>query len=132
MGVACSSFKGSVQIHAVGGQCQCNNVAAATTAVVSITPELYMLLRVTSAFAVHVSAESDAEQQQQQSARKRIISFYEAELPPELPLPEGAYKGQEQQQQLEQLKVGCSGQHITHVHVRCSSTSNRKFCSADG
>lgn len=52
-----------------------------------------------------VPAEADVEQQQAASARKRVISFYEPQLPPELPLPAGAGQGPEQQQQLARLKV---------------------------
>uniref|UniRef100_A0A383W949 Transcription factor IIIC subunit 5 HTH domain-containing protein n=1 Tax=Tetradesmus obliquus TaxID=3088 RepID=A0A383W949_TETOB len=48
--------------------------------------------------------EADVEQQQAASARKRVISFYEPQLPPELPLPAGAGQGPEQQQQLARLK----------------------------
>ncbi|KAF6255297.1 RNA polymerase III transcription factor IIIC subunit-domain-containing protein [Scenedesmus sp. NREL 46B-D3] len=48
--------------------------------------------------------EAEVEQQQQQSARKRIISFYEPELPPQLPLPEAAAQSPQQQQQLDRLK----------------------------
>ena len=58
-----------------------------------------------TALLLAAPAEADVEQQQAASARKRVISFYEPQLPPELPLPAGAGQGPEQQQQLARLKV---------------------------
>lgn len=69
------------------------------------------------------------EQQQQQSARKRVIGYYEAELPPELPLPEGAYASPEQQQQLARLKVRLHSWSDS-VHA-CSSSSSSWHTQGD-
>jgi hypothetical protein len=69
--------------------------------------------------------EADVEQQQQQSARKRVIGYYEAELPPELPLPEGAYASPEQQQQLARLKVRLHGWTV-RAHA-CNSSNSRSW-----
>ncbi|WIA33960.1 hypothetical protein OEZ86_007055 [Tetradesmus obliquus] len=72
-----------------------------------LLPPIFSKQDMPVAFAFRDSAppkEADVEQQQAASARKRVISFYEPQLPPELPLPAGAGQGPEQQQQLARLK----------------------------
>jgi hypothetical protein len=69
--------------------------------------------------------EADIEQQQAQAAaRKRVAGYYDEQLPPELPLPEGAYASPEQQQQqLARLKVRllCSWSNIVWMNAAAAA-----------
>lgn len=62
--------------------------------------------------AAAAAPESDAES----TSRKRIISFYDPNTPPELPVDAKEYQTADLQQQLNQLKVG---RQATHQCARC-------------
>lgn len=59
-----------------------------------------------------------AESELDQASRKRVVSFYEPSLPPELPVPEAAYSTPQLKQQLEKLKVSLA--HASHHSVMAS------------